>query len=111
MLELLVASDGLITVDSLASSEALVLGRRVLIVNLPNNLGALVERGVALGVWQGESIEQRLRELILDPATASKLEKRREEYIKEFAFGADGRSTERIVQAIRETADSRRRTL
>ncbi len=109
LLELLVASDGLITVDSLASSEALVLGRRVLIVNLPNNLGVLVERGVALGAWRGESIEQRLRELVLDPVTASKLEKRREEYIKEFAFGADGRSTERIVQAIRETADARRR--
>jgi hypothetical protein len=109
LLELLVASDGLITVDSLASSEALVLGRRVLIVNLPNNLGALVERGVALGVWKGESIGERLRELILDPVTASRLEKRREEYIKEFAFGADGRSTERIVQAIRETADARKR--
>jgi len=109
LLELLVASDGLITVDSLASSEALVLGRRVLIVNLPNNLGPLVERGVALGVWQGESIERRLRELTLDPDTASRLEKRREEFIKEFAFGADGRSTERIVQAIRETADARKR--
>ena len=49
LLELLFASNGLITVDSFASSEALVLGLPVLLVNLPSNLSALVDRGVAVG--------------------------------------------------------------
>jgi hypothetical protein len=108
LMELLVASNGLITVDSLASSEALVLGRPVLVVNLPSNLGPLVERGVALGARRGESIEDRLKALLHDESVASELEQRRKEYIREFAFGADGGSTERIVDALRQTANLRR---
>jgi hypothetical protein len=108
LMELLVASDGLITVDSLASSEALVLGRPVLVVNLPSNLGPLVDRGVALGVWQGESIEDRLRKMLFDRDSVSELEVRRKEYIQEFAFGADGGSTQRILEAMRETAKLRK---
>ena len=100
LLELLFASDGLITVDSLASSEALVLGRPVLVLNLPGNLGPLVDRGVALGVRRGESIAKALETLLFDSETARALEAKRKEYIREFAFGADGRSTERIVECI-----------
>lgn len=102
--ELIVASNGLITVDSLASSEALVVGRPVLVINLPSNLGPLVERGVALGARPGESIEGCLRALLFDPEVASRLAQRRQAYLREFAFGADGGSTERIARAIRETA-------
>ncbi len=100
LLELLFASDGLITVDSFASSEALVLGRPVLVLNLPGNLGPLVDRGVALGVRRGESIAKALETLLFDSETARALEAKRKEYIREFAFGADGRSTERIVECI-----------
>jgi UDP-N-acetylglucosamine 2-epimerase len=100
LLELLFASDGLITVDSFASSEALVLGRPVLVLNLPGNLGPLVDRGVALGVRRGESIAEALETLLFDADTARLLESKRKEYIQEFAFGADGRSTERIVECI-----------
>jgi hypothetical protein len=90
----------LITVDSFASSEALVLGRPVLVLNLPGNLGPLVDRGVALGVRRGESIAKALETLLFDSASARALETKRKEYIQEFAFGADGRSTERIVECI-----------
>ncbi len=100
LLELLFASDGLITVDSFASSEALVLGRPVLVLNLPGNLGPLVDRGVALGVRRGESIAKALETLLFDSETAHSLETKRRAYIREFAFGADGRSTERIVECI-----------
>ena len=100
LLELLFASDGLVTVDSFASSEALVLGRPVLVVNMPNNLDARVRRGVALGVTWSESIEAAIRKLLFDDTVAEQLERTRKEYIQEFAFGADGRSTERIVDAI-----------
>jgi hypothetical protein len=109
LVELLFASDGLITVDSLASSEALVLGRPVLVINLPSNLSSLVERGVALGVPRGRSIENGLRALLFDRETGRALEERRRQFIQEFAFGADGGSTERIVALILSTG-SRRRT-
>jgi len=100
LVELLFASDGLITVDSFASSEALVLGRPVLVLNLPGNLGPLVDRGVALGVRRGESIAKALETLLFDSEIARSLETKRKEYIRAFAFGADGRSTERIVECI-----------
>ena len=106
LLELLFASDGLVTVDSFASSEALVLGHPVLVVNLPSNLDALVRRGVALGVSRGESIEAAIRKLLFDDGVAGELERTRKEYIQEFAFGTDGHSTERIVQAIFDTCKS-----
>ena len=38
--------------------------------------------------------------LLFDADTARLLETKRREYIQEFAFGADGRSTERIVECI-----------
>ena len=110
LLELLFASDALITVDSLASSEALVLGRPVLVVNLPSNLSALVERGVAVGVRRGEPMEPQLRRLLFDRELGQELEARRKKYIEEFAFGADGSSTARIVDAIREASDEGERT-
>jgi hypothetical protein len=100
LLELLVASDGLVTVDSLASSEALVLGRPVLILNLPGNLSPLVDREAALGVRRGESIAKALQSFLFDPETGRALAEKRKEYIQDFAFGADGRATERIVECI-----------
>jgi hypothetical protein len=106
LLELLFASDGLITVDSLASSEALVLGRPVLVVNLPSNLGSLVERGVALGVHRGDSVEEGLRALLFDTRARRELEEKRQRYIQDFAFGADGRSTDRIVDLILGMAEA-----
>jgi len=105
LLELLFASDGLITVDSFASSEALVLDRPVMVVNLPSNLSALVERGVAFGVPAGEPIEPALRRFLGDRDLGRELERQRKKYLEEFAYGADGASTSRIVSAIRETAD------
>ena len=108
LLELLVACDALVTVDSLASSEALVLGRPILVVNLPNNLTPLVDRGVALGVRRHESVTKALATLLYDEKTLERLENKRMEYIQEFAYGADGQSTERMVQAIEELADEKR---
>ena len=66
----------------------------------------LVERGAALGVSRGEPIEAAIRKLLFDDGVAGELERTRKEYIQEFAFGTDGRSTERIVQAIFDTCKS-----
>ncbi len=91
----------------LISSEALVLGRLVIVVNLPSNLGALVARGVAVGVPRGEPLEARLRDLLFDRQLGLELERQRRKYIEEFAYGTDGSSTARIVSAIRKAADEK----
>jgi len=101
LLEFLFASDGLVTVDSFASSEALVLRRPVLIVNLPCNLQLLVERGLAQGVLRGEDMVEPIQRLLTSAGAA----KDRTDLGQEFAYGTDGGSTQRILQALWETAE------
>ena len=59
LLRLLHAADALVTVESLSAVEALVLGRPVLVLNMPTHLADLVASGVALGVAAGAAIRGR----------------------------------------------------
>jgi len=102
LLELLVAADVLCTVESLAAVEALVLGRPVLVLNMPTNLAEMVEQGMALGVAAGCDPEQALRRLLFDAATRAALERARGRYLQDVAHGVDGRATERILGLIKE---------
>jgi hypothetical protein len=104
LLELLYAADALVSVESLAAVEALVLARPVLILNMPTNLRAMVEEGVALGVPAGADPEGAVRRLLFDPATAAQLEAARGRYLADLALGVDGRATERILDLLRRTA-------
>jgi len=80
------------------------LGRPVLILQMPTNLRALVEEGVALGVPAGEDPAPLLRRLLFDPATREGLEAARRRYLTEVAAGVDGAATRRIVALIAATA-------
>lgn len=102
LLELLVAMDALVTVESLSAVEALVVGRPVLILNLPTNLAELVEQGMALGVAAGEDPREALRSLLFDAATERRLAAARERYLGDVAHGVDGQATARIVALVRE---------
>jgi hypothetical protein len=104
LLELLHAADALVTVESLSAVEALVLGRPVLVLNMPTNLRALVDEGLALGVARGEDPGPALRRILFDPATRQALEAARRRYLSEVAAGVDGGATRRIVGLIAATA-------
>ena len=102
LLELLHACDALVTVESLAAVEALVLGRPVVILNTPTNLAEMVEQGMALGVAEGEDPSEALRRVLFDPETTARLAAARARYVSDVACGVDGRATERIVALVRE---------
>lgn len=104
LMELLHAADALVTVESLSAVEALVLGRPVLILNMPTNLREIVEAGAALGVAVGEDPLPALRALLFDAATRERLDAARERYLSHVARGVDGGATGRILALIRETA-------
>ena len=104
LLELLHASDVVVTVESLSAVEALVLGRPLVILNTPTNLQELVEAGVAIGVPEGVDPRPSLEAVLFDPATRDRLEAARRKYLSELAFGVDGQATRRIVSLLRETA-------
>jgi CDP-glycerol glycerophosphotransferase (TagB/SpsB family) len=102
--ELFVAADALVTVESLAAVEALVMDRPVLVLNMPTNLAEMVEQGMALGVAAGEDPEQALRLLLFDTETAEALRRARERYLRDVAHGADGQATERLLGLVRTLA-------
>jgi len=104
LLDLLHAADALVTVESLSAVEALVLGRPVLILNMPTNLRALVDDGVALGVDAGQDPGPALRRILFDAVTREALEAARRRYLSEVAAGVDGGATRRILALIADTA-------
>lgn len=107
LLELLFAGDALVTVESLSAVEALVLGRPVVVLNMPTHLGDLVDAGVALGVPAGDDPRPSLERLMKDGATRESLALARLRYLSELAMGVDGRATQRILDLIRDTAGCR----
>ncbi|HET6899571.1 MAG TPA: CDP-glycerol glycerophosphotransferase family protein, partial [Vicinamibacteria bacterium] len=104
LLRLLHAADALVTVESLAAVEALVLERPVVVLNAPTNLRAMVDAGVALGVPVGADPTDVLRRALFDDGTREQLRVARAHYRPQIAFGADGRATARILDLIRSTA-------
>jgi glycosyltransferase involved in cell wall biosynthesis len=104
LVELLWAADILVTVESLSAVEALVLGRRVLVLNMPTNLKELVEAGAALGVASGADPGEALDTLLKDEEASRRLEQARKKYLSRVAMGVDGKATERIVGLVAEKA-------
>ena len=104
LLRLLHAADALVTVESLAAVEALVLERPVVVLNAPTNLRAMVEAGVALGVPVGADPTDALRRALVDESTREQLRVARARYRSQIAFGADGGATARILDLVRSTA-------
>ena len=104
LMQLLFASDALVTVESLSAVEALVLGRPVVILNMPTNLREMVEAGVALGVASGRDPQPVLRSVLEDEETKRRLNNARRAYLLDVASGVDGRATERLLALLRETA-------
>jgi hypothetical protein len=104
LLDVLIAADALVTVESLSAVEALVVGRPVVILNMPTHLGALVDAGVALGVDAGADPADTLRRALTDAETRNALQHARALYLHELALGVDGQATRRIVNLLRQTA-------
>jgi hypothetical protein len=104
LVELLLACDALCTVESLSAVEALVLGRPVLLLNMPTNLRRMAEQEVARGVPAGEDPLEALREVLFDEGTRTRLAAARQRYLGDLAHGVDGQATARIVALLRRTA-------
>jgi hypothetical protein len=104
LVDLLHASEALVTVESQSAIEALVLDRPVLVLNTPTNIQALVDAGVAVGVPAGTDPAEALRRVVFDAATRDGLARARAAYLSDVAAGVDGRATERILALVRDAA-------
>jgi len=107
MAQLLHAADALVTVESLSATEALVLGRPVVILNMPTNLAEMVRSGVAVGVDAGADPGPALASVLQDRETRARLKEARRRYLSELAHGVDGQATTRIVALLRRISAQR----
>jgi hypothetical protein len=108
LVELLLAADALVTVESLSAVEALVLDRPVVVLNMPTNLRELVEAGAARGVPAGGDPGPALRAVLFDEAAQAELAAARARYLSEVAHGVDGGATARLLALVRDTAGASR---
>lgn len=94
------AADLLVTVNSTAAIEAMVLGVPALVLALPNNLSPFVDAGVMDGVAAGGDIAAALRAALDTGARREAWRARAAAFMEQAGIRADGRAVARAVDAI-----------
>jgi UDP-N-acetylglucosamine 2-epimerase len=89
----------LVTVNSTAAIEAMVLGVPSLIAALPSNLRPFVDAGVMVAARTGE-IGQSLQSLLYDESVRTRLSERREAFMARYGIYADGQAARRAADTI-----------
>lgn len=90
----------LVTVNSTAAIEAMVMGVPSLVLALPNNLSPFVEAGAMAGVTDREPIGEILRRLLLDEDVRRALGENARAFMARNAIASDGRAAERAARHI-----------
>ena len=90
----------LVSVNSTAAIEAMVLDVPALIVGLPNNLSPFVDAGAMAGAWTLDEIGPRLRSLLYDREMRRALGEARQGFMRQYGLRADGAAADRAAEAI-----------
>jgi hypothetical protein len=90
----------LVTVNSTAAIEAMVMGVPSLVLALPNNLTPFVEAGAMAGVVEGEAIGPLLRSLLTDEGARAELLRRSAAFMARYRVGSDGGAARRAAEEI-----------
>jgi hypothetical protein len=98
--ELTRASDLLVTVNSTASIEAMVMGVPTLVLALPNNLSPFVDAGVMDGVEVGGDVAAALRTALDTGARREAWRARAAAFMAREGIHSDGQAVTRAAQAI-----------
>jgi hypothetical protein len=94
------ASDLLVTVNSTASIEAMVMGVPTLVLALPNNLSPFVDAGVMAGVESGGDVAAALRDALAPGPARDTWRARAEAFMRREGIQADGGAVARAADAI-----------
>jgi len=90
----------LVTVNSTAAIEAMVLGVPSLVLGMPNNLTPFVEAGAMSGVYEGGSIGPALRQLLGDGQGREELLRQIAAFMARYRVGSDGGAAPRAAGEI-----------
>jgi hypothetical protein len=97
----------LVTVNSTAAIEAMVLGVPSLVLAMPNNLTPFVEAGAMSGVYDGDPIGPALRALLADEAGRARLLRQSAAFMERYRVRSDGHAARRAAEAIVRLATGR----
>ena len=103
---LLYACDLMITRHSTTATEALILNKPVIVLNLsgePDLIG-YVKEGVAVGVYNEKDLKPAIEKLLKDDTY---LAKNRGKYVEKHLYKIDGKATERVISLIEKMIDER----
>jgi hypothetical protein len=89
-----------VTVNSTVALDAGVLGIPALVIGLPNNLSPFVDAGIMAGAAATSEIELALNRILYDEEFRLQLKRAREDYLRRFAIGSDGRAAARSADAV-----------
>ncbi len=103
---LVAAASLLVTVNSTAAIEAMVLDVPALVVALPNNLSPFVDAGALAGAATLAEIGPMLRALLYDQEFRARLGEGRRAFMARYGITADGRAAARAADAILSLASA-----
>jgi hypothetical protein len=98
-----------VTVNSTAAIEAMVLGVPTLVLAMPNNLAPFVEAGAMSGVHEGEPIGPALRALLADEEGRAELLRKSAAFMARYRVGSDGGAARRASEEIVRLASGAKR--
>jgi hypothetical protein len=90
----------LVTVNSTAAIEAMVMGVPSLVLAMPNNLTPFVDAGAMAGVFEGEPIGPALRALLVDQRGRAELMERSSAFMTRYRVRSDGGAARRAAECI-----------
>jgi hypothetical protein len=99
----------LVTVNSTAAIEAMVLGVPSLVLAMPNNLTPFVEAGAMAGVHDGAPIAPALGALLADERGRAELLRRSAAFMERYRIGSDGGAARRAAEEIVSLASGTKR--
>lgn len=100
----------LITKNSTAALEAMMIGRPVVTIILSGRSVAVpyAKEGAAVGVYRYEDIEQGIQKALYDEQTLSRLKTERDKFVRNWAGEPDGKASQRIVSLMKEMIGANR---
>ena len=99
-IEALYACDLLVAAFSTVITEALVLGRPAVTLNLTAEDPIPYYKEVTLRVDKEEDLAPAIRKALYDEKTREKLKKERKKFISKYVYKQDGKATERVIGLI-----------
>ena len=106
--EAMYACDVMLAFFSTTITEALILNKPVIVVNLTGKPDPMpyVESGVAIGAHKQEDITPAIKDVLYNKDVGQKLAQFRKEFVYQHAYIQDGQATRRVTEFVEQMLES-----